>query len=305
MLWVRDITAIIQNKSTVWETLMDLSLWSDEEDKRTRCFYILWSGGTHSVVCACSMDDLAELVDMEGDGRWASFCELRPHFQLTQNKHSEPFRITMEGNAEDGVVDSDGMPTFIPMVLWWLYQGDHAMLSDLIGENPDIVGVATTDAPATPPTKTRIQAYCDRRMYLVEYRRKNKERLRKYTEKRMKNPAVKQQVALYKAMNREALKAREQRYYAQTKQWREPVKAATQALNRARRAGKQSWFIELLQLRLAAAKETLALKLTKRKYNKRYNRLHSQKMHRKKIEKKEAAALLQTIAASTNLATKN
>lgn len=301
MPWVRKITTDIQNKLTVWETLLDLCLWSDDADQITRCFYILWNGGAHSVVCARNMDELMQLVDMEGDPARAAFCELRPHFQLTQRVESEPLSITMDGDAEDGVVDSNGMPTFIPITLWYLYQSDHATLSELIGENPEMVAVATVNAPAKPPTKTRNKAYRDRREYLVKYRRMNKERLLKYREKRMKQPAVKKQVALYKAMNREALKAQEQKYYDQTKQWRDPVKAATQALNRAKRACKPSWFIELLQLRLDTAKETLALKLTKRKYNKRYNRLHSQKMHRKKIEKKEAAALLQTIAASTNL----
>ena len=301
MPWVRKIIAKIQNKLTVWETLLDLSLWSDDEDELTRCFYILWTNGTHSVVCARSMDELEQLIDMEGDGRGAAFCELQPHFQLTQQRKSEPLSITMDGDAEDGVVNSDGMPTFIPMVLWSLYQGDHATLNDLIGENPENVSVKITEAFAKPPTRKRIHAYRDRRMYLVKYRRKNEERLRKYREQQMKKPSVKQQRALYKAMNREALKAQEQKYYDQTRQWREPVKVAEQRLKRAQRAHKQSWLIELLQLRLSAAKETLALKLTKRKYNKRYKRLHSQKMHRKKIEKREATALLQTIAASTNL----
>ena len=299
--WVKGLTADITNPETVWETLFGLTLWSDEEEQHPRTFWIRWQNDTQSVVCARNMVELCDLVDSEGDVVGAAFCELTPWFQLTQNKKTDPLTIDFEGETEEGTpVNERGEPAFIPLCFWNGYQTDAPLLKELIGPNPADQIITPTKKPKAT---RRTEAYRDRRKYLVEYRRRNKERLLEYAKTHRADPLAQKRRHLYRQKNRAVILSKNKDYAAQTKRWRLPVDRLTAALQRARRAGKPTWVTDTLQLRLDKAKETLALKLAKRKYNKRYKRLNAAKLQQTKTAKKEAVALLQVLATGQALQT--
>ena len=297
--WVKGLTADITNPEAVWETFFGLALWSDDEEEQSRTFWIRWYNNTQSVICARDMEELCDFLDREGDCISAAFCELTPFFQLVQVKKNDPFLI--EGEPLGGTpVNGEGAPAFIPLALWYAYEADDAALVEMIGENPE-KGIKAL--PETPIVKSRKEAYRDRRKYLVEYRRRNKERMLEYAKTHRADPLAQKRRHLYRQKNRAVILSKNKDYAAQTKRWRLPVDRLTAALQRARRAGKPTWVTDTLQLRLDKAKETLALKLAKRKYNKRYKRLNAAKLQQTKTAKKEAVALLQVLATGQALQT--
>jgi hypothetical protein len=303
--WVKELTAKITNPQAVWETLFGLALWSDEEEEQPRTFWIRWQNDTQSVICARDMEELCDFADQEGDTSAAAFCELTPFFQLTQQKKNDPLMMEYEGQPEEGTpVNGKGEIAFIPLALWHAYESDDpaedSVLVELIGENPETEIKAP---PEKPIVRHRNESYRDRRKYLVEYRRRNKNRLATYTKKHAKKPEVKKQRQVYRQEKRDLILAQQKEYREQTKRWRLPVVRLKDALKQAQRAGKPSWVTDMLKLRLEKAKELLAHKLAKRKYNKRYNRLNAAKLQRTQTAKKEASALLEILATGQALQT--